>query len=58
MLIKDFQLTNKQKTRYLLRMLPIKMTCKPYLDELKIQADTLFNDFFVQEPKSFCIVFK
>ena len=57
-IVKDLHETKKQKTRYLLRMLPIQVVCKAYLDDIKSKADVLFEQYFAQEPKTFSIVFK
>ncbi|XP_011495962.1 PREDICTED: THUMP domain-containing protein 1 [Ceratosolen solmsi marchali] len=56
-IIEDLQKTKKQKTRYLLRMLPIQIVCKAYLDDIKPKVEVLFEQYFTQEPKTFCIVF-
>ncbi|XP_012214787.1 THUMP domain-containing protein 1 homolog [Linepithema humile] len=49
--------TKEQYTRYLLRLLPIEVTCKAYMDNIRIKANTLFEKYFAQEPKTFSIIF-
>lgn len=50
--------TKEQCTRYLLRLLPIEVTCKAYMDNIRAKANTLFEKYFAQEPKTFSIIFK
>lgn len=50
--------TKEQCTRYLLRLLPIELVCKAYLDVIRTKASPLFERYFAQEPKTFSIVFK
>jgi len=50
--------TKEQCTRYLLRLLPIEVTCKAYMDDIRIKANVLFEKYFAQEPKTFSIIFK
>lgn len=57
-IIQDIHENKKQKCRYLLRMLPIQVVCKAYLDDIKSKADSLFEKYFAQEPKTYSIVFK
>ncbi|XP_070148657.1 THUMP domain-containing protein 1 homolog [Polyergus mexicanus] len=49
--------TKEQCTRYLLRLLPIEVICKAYMDDIKTKASALFEKYFAQEPKTFSIVF-
>ncbi|XP_011168314.1 THUMP domain-containing protein 1 homolog [Solenopsis invicta] len=49
--------TKEQCTRYLLRLLPIEVVCKAYMDNIKTKASELFEKYFAQEPKTFSIVF-
>ena len=58
MIVEDLNQMRNQKTRYLLRMLPVQITCKAYLEDVASKADTLLDKFFSQEPKTFSIVFK
>ncbi|XP_058799951.1 THUMP domain-containing protein 1 homolog [Phymastichus coffea] len=56
-IIEDIHKNKKQKSRYLLRMLPVQVVCKAYLDDIKSKAEVLFEKYFAQEPKTFSIVF-
>lgn len=57
-IVKDLHETKKQKARYLLRLLPIPIVCKAYIDDIRAKADPLLEKYFAQEPKTFAIVFK
>lgn len=50
--------TKEQCTRYLLRLLPIELVCKAYLNDIRTKASLVFEKYFTQEPKTFSIVFK
>lgn len=50
--------TKKRKSRFILRLLPVEVVCKAYVDVIKAKADPLFDEYFVKEPKTFAIVFK
>ncbi|KAJ9577321.1 hypothetical protein L9F63_006104 [Diploptera punctata] len=56
-IMKDVESTRKQKTRFLLRLLPIEITCKAYLEDIRKAADTLFDKYFTKEGKTFAVVF-
>jgi len=57
-IITELDITKKQCTRYLLRLLPIEIICKAYMNDIRTKASILFEKYFVQEPKTFSIVFK
>ncbi|XP_018047816.1 PREDICTED: THUMP domain-containing protein 1 homolog [Atta colombica] len=56
-IVSKLDTTKEQCTRYLLRLLPIEVVCKAYMDNIKTKANELFEKYFVQEPKTFSIVF-
>ncbi|XP_012283361.1 THUMP domain-containing protein 1 homolog [Orussus abietinus] len=56
-IIKELDETKKQHTRFLLRILPIEVVCKANMNDINAKADVLFQKYFSQEPKTFCIVF-
>ncbi|XP_066590413.1 THUMP domain-containing protein 1 homolog [Prorops nasuta] len=56
-IFKDLLETRKQRSRYLLRILPIQVCCKAYMEDIKKCAEVLFEKYFSQEPKTFSIVF-
>ncbi|KAL6261366.1 hypothetical protein P5V15_006463 [Pogonomyrmex californicus] len=56
-IVSKLNITKEQCTRYLLRLLPIEVVCKAYMDNIKTKASELFEKYFAQEPKTFSIVF-
>lgn len=56
-IIKDLASTRLQKTRYVLRLLPIMATCKANLPDIMECAGKLFDKYFIKEPSSFAIIF-
>lgn len=56
-IVSKLDTTKEQCTRYLLRLLPIEVVCKAYMDNIKAKASELFEKYFAQEPKTFSIVF-
>ncbi|XP_011703918.1 PREDICTED: THUMP domain-containing protein 1 homolog [Wasmannia auropunctata] len=56
-IVSKLDATKEQCTRYLLRLLPIEVVCKAYMDNIKTKASELFEKYFAQEPKTFSIVF-
>ncbi|XP_039284243.1 THUMP domain-containing protein 1 isoform X2 [Nilaparvata lugens] len=57
-IMEDVASTKTQKTRYLIRLLPVEVTCKAYMDSIKKAADSLFDKYFKCEPTTFAIVYK
>lgn len=57
-ILEDIQASSKQKTRFLLRLLPIEVTCKAWPDDIKAASGPLLDKYFKGEPKTFCVVFK
>ncbi|XP_077257044.1 THUMP domain-containing protein 1 homolog isoform X2 [Temnothorax americanus] len=56
-IVSKLDTTKEQCTRYLLRLLPIEVVCKAYMDTIKARASDVFEKYFAQEPKTFSIVF-
>ncbi|KAG8041070.1 hypothetical protein G9C98_002058, partial [Cotesia typhae] len=56
-IIKDLAETKKQKSRFLLRFIPIQVVSKANINEITTKATVLFEKYFAQEPKTFSIVF-
>lgn len=56
-IIKELDSTKKQRSRFLLRLLPIEAVCKAYMNDIKSVASVIFEKYFSQEPKTFSIVF-
>lgn len=57
-IISELDNTKQQRTRFLLRLLPIEVICKANMNDIKSKADVMFEKYFAQEPKTFSIVFK
>lgn len=57
-IVTELDTTKKQCTRFLLRLLPIEVVCKAYMDDIRTKASVLLEKYFAQEPKTFSIVFK
>lgn len=56
-IITEMDKTKQQRTRFLLRLLPIEVVCKANMNDIKLKADALLEKYFAQEPKTFSIVF-
>ncbi|XKL65261.1 hypothetical protein PGB90_008681 [Kerria lacca] len=56
-IIKDLFETKQKKSRYLLRMIPVDVTCKAYMDDLEKAARPLFDVHFKSEPITYAIVY-
>ncbi|XP_012342033.1 THUMP domain-containing protein 1 homolog [Apis florea] len=56
-IITELYNTKQQRTRYLLRLLPIEVICKANMNDIKSKADAMLEKYFAQEPKTFSIVF-
>ncbi|XP_026686016.1 THUMP domain-containing protein 1 homolog [Diaphorina citri] len=56
-IVEDLYTTKQQKTVNLLRLVPIEVTCKSYLDDITKAIGPLLDKYFSGEPTSYCIVF-
>lgn len=56
-IIKDLYTTRIQKTRHILRLLPIMATCKANLPDIMESAGRLFDKYFLKTPSSFAVIF-
>lgn len=56
-IIKDLTTTKVQKTRHVLRLLPIMATCKANLPDIMECAGKLFDKYFLKEASTFAIIF-
>ncbi|CAB3242999.1 unnamed protein product [Arctia plantaginis] len=56
-IIKDLFTTRLQKTRHVLRLLPIMATCRANLPDIMEAAGKLFDKFFLKEPSTFAVIF-
>lgn len=55
-IVTELDKTKQQRTRYLLRLLPIEVICKANTNDIKLKANALFEKYFSQEPKTFSII--
>lgn len=56
-IVRDIAATKKQKTRILLRFIPVEVVCKASVEDIKNAAGKLFDQYFLNvEPKTFSIV--
>lgn len=56
-IVRDIAATKKQKTRILLRFIPVEVVCKASVEDIKNAAGKLFDKYFLNvEPKTFSIV--
>lgn len=56
-IIKDLFATRLQKTRHVLRLLPIMATCRANLPDIMEAAGKLFDKFFLKESSTFAVIF-
>ncbi|KAK4877616.1 hypothetical protein RN001_010122 [Aquatica leii] len=55
-IVNDVFSKKEQKTRYLIRLVPIEATCKAYLDDIKKSFESLIEKYF-SNPTTFSIVY-
>lgn len=56
-IVEDIHATKRQKTRFLLRLVPVEVSCSIKLNEITEAANKLFDKYFTGEPTTFCVVF-
>ncbi|CAG9560556.1 unnamed protein product [Danaus chrysippus] len=56
-IIKDLCATKVQKTRHVLRLLPIMATCKANLPDIMESAEKLIDKYFLKKPSTFAVIF-
>ncbi|XP_011311192.1 THUMP domain-containing protein 1 homolog [Fopius arisanus] len=49
--------TKEPRSRFILRLIPVLGICKANIEDIKAKANDLIDKYFVQEPKTFAIVF-
>ena len=59
-ILNDIQETKQQKTRFLMRFIPIEATCKAHADNFETSAKKLLTKHFenISEVKTYSVVFK
>ncbi|KPJ11462.1 THUMP domain-containing protein 1-like [Papilio machaon] len=56
-IIQDLSTTKVQKTRHVLRLLPIMATCKANLPDIMEAAGKLFDKYFLKNSSTFAVIF-
>ena len=56
-IISDIAHSKQQQTRFLIRLVPIEVTCKAYIDDITKSFEVLLHKYFNDEPKSFSVVY-
>uniref|UniRef100_A0A8D9B3W1 THUMP domain-containing protein 1 homolog n=1 Tax=Cacopsylla melanoneura TaxID=428564 RepID=A0A8D9B3W1_9HEMI len=56
-IVEDLHKTKQQKTIHLLRLIPVEVTCKSYVDDITKAIGPLLDKYFLGAPTSYCIVF-
>ncbi|XP_050549117.1 THUMP domain-containing protein 1 homolog [Daktulosphaira vitifoliae] len=56
-ILEDIEKNKIQKTKFLLRMLPITMTCKANITSIITTCSEIFPKYFTKEPTTFAIAF-
>uniref|UniRef100_A0A1Q3EX62 Putative thump domain-containing protein 1 n=1 Tax=Culex tarsalis TaxID=7177 RepID=A0A1Q3EX62_CULTA len=56
-ILRDAAETKKQKSRNILRLMPIEVVTKANLKDIMDGAGKLFDRYFLKEPKTFAIIF-
>lgn len=56
-IMNDIEMTRQRRSRYLMRMMPIEVTCKAYLDDIKKECEKLFEKHFKCDPTTYAIVY-
>lgn len=55
-ILNDVAETKKQKCRFLQRIVPVEVTCRANLEDMKSAADSLFDKHFRCDPTTFAVV--
>lgn len=53
--VEDIKETKIAKSRFLIRLVPVEITCKAYNEDIKKAADAIFDAHFKGEQTSYCI---
>ncbi|CAD7003062.1 unnamed protein product [Ceratitis capitata] len=56
-IITDIARTREQKTRFLLRLVPVEVVCRANMVDIKNAAGELFDKYFLKKGTTFAIVF-
>lgn len=53
----DLQESKQKKTRFLLRLVPVEMTCKAYIKDIEKAIEPILEKYFKTEARTFSIIF-
>lgn len=53
----DVQRTQQQQSRFLIRLVPIEVTCKAYVKDIEKAIEPLLEKYFKSQPRTFAVVF-
>lgn len=53
----DVQRTKQQQCRFLIRLVPVEVTCKAYVKDIEKAIEPLLERYFKSQPRTFGIVF-
>ncbi|XP_030765964.1 THUMP domain-containing protein 1 homolog [Sitophilus oryzae] len=56
-ILNDLSENKSQGTKFLLRLVPIEVTCKAYMKDIEKSFETLCVKYFSEKPRTFSIVF-
>lgn len=54
----ELLLSQKQRTKKLLRMVPVQTTCRAYPEDIKKAVQELAKSYFRENGQTFCVIFK
>ncbi|BET03273.1 Thump domain-containing protein [Nesidiocoris tenuis] len=57
-IFEDIYTSKQNKTRFLLRLIPVQVTCKAYIEDIRKAADAMFDEPFKCQPLSFNVYYK
>ncbi|KAG5887035.1 hypothetical protein JTB14_029994 [Gonioctena quinquepunctata] len=55
--VSELEATKSQQTRFLIRLVPIEVTCKAYIKEIETVFQPLAEKYFKDSPRTFSIVY-
>lgn len=56
-IVSDIYITKNQQTKFLIRLVPIEITCKAYVKEIENAFKPLAEKYFTQEAKTFSVAY-
>ncbi|XP_072396392.1 THUMP domain-containing protein 1 homolog [Diabrotica undecimpunctata] len=56
-IVSDIKINNTAQTRFLIRLIPIEVTCKAYVKDISTAFEPLAEKYFKESPTTFSIVY-